>query len=272
VTFADAAIQARRALLDALAALGVQRDAVVLVGAHAVYVHTGDADVPIASYTKDADLLIVPGDLQQHPTLDQAMRSAGFSHDEKRQQPGEWTSPDGHVVEFLVPDGLHTGGGRRGARIAPHSSRAARVVSGLEAAAVDHARHLVGALVDDDPRAFELRVAGPAALIVAKTVKIGERHDDSPHRLIDKDAHDLYRLLRATETRDVAARLTALRTDPLAGAATERALSWLGRLSSDRDSPIPRMAGAAEQLVGDPAAVSAATAALVQDLLDALGS
>lgn len=40
-------IVARTVLLDALDALGEQRDAVVLVGAQAIYLHTGDADIAV---------------------------------------------------------------------------------------------------------------------------------------------------------------------------------------------------------------------------------
>jgi len=37
-------VRARAALLDAVEALGAHRDAIVLVGAQAIYLHTGDAD------------------------------------------------------------------------------------------------------------------------------------------------------------------------------------------------------------------------------------
>ena len=51
-------VRARTALLDAAEALAEQLDAVVLVGAQAVYIHTGDADfVATAPYTTDARLL-----------------------------------------------------------------------------------------------------------------------------------------------------------------------------------------------------------------------
>jgi hypothetical protein len=40
-------IVARAALLDALDALADQRGAVILVGAQAIYLHTGDADIAI---------------------------------------------------------------------------------------------------------------------------------------------------------------------------------------------------------------------------------
>lgn len=38
-------VAARRVLLDALTALREHRDAIVLVGAQAVYIHAGDADL-----------------------------------------------------------------------------------------------------------------------------------------------------------------------------------------------------------------------------------
>ena len=55
-------VRARTALLDAAEALAEQLDAVVLVGAQAVYLHTGDADF-VAPYTTDADFCVAPADL-----------------------------------------------------------------------------------------------------------------------------------------------------------------------------------------------------------------
>ena len=55
-------VRARAALLDAVEALGAHLDAVVLVGAQAIYLHTGDADLAVAEYTTDADFAISPGD------------------------------------------------------------------------------------------------------------------------------------------------------------------------------------------------------------------
>ncbi len=54
-------VRARAALLDALHALEPHLDAVVLVGAQAIYIHTGDADLAVAEYTTDADFSILPG-------------------------------------------------------------------------------------------------------------------------------------------------------------------------------------------------------------------
>ena len=62
-------VEARIALLDAADALSEQLDAVVLVGAQAIYLHTGDADFATAEYTTDADLCVAPPDLSDTPLL-----------------------------------------------------------------------------------------------------------------------------------------------------------------------------------------------------------
>ncbi|HEY4281384.1 MAG TPA: GSU2403 family nucleotidyltransferase fold protein [Conexibacter sp.] len=270
MTYTATTVLARRTLLDALQALKAQRDALVLVGAQAVYLYTGEADVPIATQTKDSDLVVIPADLHDAPTLDDAMRAAGFVHDVTEHQPGAWLSPDGIPVELLVPATLHRGGGRRGARIPPHSKRAARTVPGLEAAAADHRIHTIAALDPADDRRIEANVASPAALVVAKVHKIGERHDRDPGRLLDKDAHDLYRLLRAVDTDEIADGLNRLRSDRISAAVTSEALRWLRDLSREPAGLIPTMAGRIEQNVGDPQLVAEATWALVQEALGPL--
>lgn len=51
-------VRARTAFLDATDALRAHLDAIVLVGAQAVYLHTGDAHLAVAEYTTDADFTI----------------------------------------------------------------------------------------------------------------------------------------------------------------------------------------------------------------------
>ena len=48
-------VLARAVLLDALEALGDQRDAVIVVGAQAVYMHTGAIEMAVPEFTLDAD-------------------------------------------------------------------------------------------------------------------------------------------------------------------------------------------------------------------------
>ena len=71
-------VLARRVLLDALEALGEHREATILVGAQAIYLHTGAADLAVAEYTTDADLALDPALLAQVPPLEQALEGAGF--------------------------------------------------------------------------------------------------------------------------------------------------------------------------------------------------
>lgn len=61
--------QARTGLLDALEALEAHRDAVIIVGAQAIYLHTGSIEVALAEYTTDADLALDPNLLSSNPLL-----------------------------------------------------------------------------------------------------------------------------------------------------------------------------------------------------------
>lgn len=270
MSYSPITIAARRVLLDALDALERHREGLVLVGAQAIYLYTGAADVAIATTTKDSDIALIPARLAREPTLDAALTDAGFSHDRSIQQPGEWSSEEelDPPVELLVPEGLHAGGGRRGARIPPHSKHAARVVPGLEAAAMSHRQMTITSLEPDrDSRGIAMRIGSPAGLVVAKAYKIGERAATAS-RLLDKDAHDLYRLLRAVPAADVVADLRVVLGDQLAGPVTERALMWLGEHAGTHEALIPTMAGRAEALIGDPEDVSQRTWALIQEILD----
>jgi hypothetical protein len=53
-------VAARGVLLDALDALGEQREALILAGAQAIYIHTGAADRAVAEFTTDGDLVVNP--------------------------------------------------------------------------------------------------------------------------------------------------------------------------------------------------------------------
>lgn len=71
-------ILARSVLLDALTALGEHREAVVLVGAQAIYRRVGEADIAVAPFTTDADLAINPTVLSKAPPIEAVLREAGF--------------------------------------------------------------------------------------------------------------------------------------------------------------------------------------------------
>ena len=265
---AELLVRARCVLLDALAALDAQRDALVLVGAQAIYLHTASVAFTVDETTTDSDLAIDTRALRSTPKLEEAMTKAGFHRDVT--QPGSWLSDDGIPVDLMVPEALSGTGGRRGARIPPHSSKAARRTPGLEAAVVDNEPMPIHSYDPTDPRQAAVKVAGPAALLVAKLHKLGERASQ-PHRLVDKDAHDIYRLLVATETAALARRLNALMADEIAGATTGTAVDYLRELFSGPAALGPTMVGRAEELTGDPAVATASAAFLAQDLRAAIG-
>jgi hypothetical protein len=248
-----------------LGALAAHRDAVILVGAHAVYLYTGETDIPIVTRTKDSDLALDPALLKSKPRLEDAMTGAKFHRDLAKGQPGEWLSEVGGAVDLLVPSSLADPGGSRGARIPPHSRYAARKAQGLEAAVVDNRERWIGALDPDDPRRERIKVSGPAALVVSKAHKLGERQA-APRRLDNKDAHDLYRLLKATDTSEVVDGFETLLRDPRSGEVARQALEYLEQLFDNASSLGSRMAGETEGRLGEPEIVAAAVAVLVSDL------
>jgi len=63
-------VVARSVLLDALAALGPQRGAIILVGAQAIYLHTGAIELAIAEFTTDADITLDTELLKQEPEIE----------------------------------------------------------------------------------------------------------------------------------------------------------------------------------------------------------
>jgi hypothetical protein len=266
----DLYITARRVLLDALQALEPHLGALVLVGAQAIYLHTGEADVAIATHTKDSDLAVNPAELEGEPLLEEALMQAGFSLNLERRQPGEWVSREGVPVDLLVPAAL-AGTGRRAARIPPHDSHAARKVHGLEAALVDNAPQTITALESEDKRSFRLSVAGQSALLVSKLHKLGERRQQ-PDRLVDKDAHDTYRLMRATRIEIFAIAIPQLLKSPLARDVSAEALVYLGELFETPESLGSVMAGRAEEGIGDPDQVAASAAALASEVLEAIAA
>ena len=73
---AEPLVAARRTLLDALEALAEQRDALVLIGAQAIYLHTGAAPVALAETTRDSNLAVDPRILSDSPLLNDGMTRA----------------------------------------------------------------------------------------------------------------------------------------------------------------------------------------------------
>ena len=256
-------VRAPRALLDALDALEPHLDAIVLVGAQAVYLHTADTELAVAEYTTDAELAVAEYTTDS-PLIGDALTTGGFT---PRVHPGGWLSPDGIYLDVMVPDAL-AGPGTRGARLGAHGKRAARRAKGLEATLVDRERRTVVALDPTDGRAQEIWIAGPAAPIVAKLHKIGERVG-AQERVRDKDALDLYRLFQAVPTDQLADGMRRLRAHSLSRDVTAEALVTLRTLFTRRDAEGIEMTVRA---AGDPAnseVMRVSMVALATDLLAA---
>lgn len=173
----------------------------------------------------------------------------------------------------MVPERLAGTGGKssRGARIPPHDKHATRRARGLEAAVIDNDKMTVTALDPADVRRHEVRVAGCAALLVAKAHKIGERAEDAPQRLVDKDAHDMYRVLVDAPTESLAADFRRLLADDLARGATIQAIEFVREhFAAGPEAIGSLMAGRTEEGVGEPETVARSTSILASDLLTAL--
>ena len=127
----------------------------------------------------------------------------------------------------------------------------------------------VGALDASDDREFDVRVAGSAALLVAKVHKIRDRSGTA--RSTDKDALDVLRLLRGTTTDDLAVRMQRLLRDDNARPVAEEALHLLGSQFANRAGEGIEMAVRAVGALGDPAEISASCEVLAGDLLRAMG-
>ena len=256
-------VLARRVLLDVLDALSAHREAVVLVGAQAIYLHAGEGDLAVSPYTTDGDLVIDPRELHDEPVLAETLEAAGF---ELAVRPGGWTMAEVQI-DLMVPASLG-GSGRRGARLGVHGNDVARKASGLEGAVVDHVLIRVAALDPTDGRAFDVKVAGVAALLVAKLHKVDERKNVAARRQ-DKDGLDVLRLLRFAETAHLAMTLAKLAEHPIAGEVTRDARGLLENLFSDRAAAGALMAVRASVGLEDELVIAISCETLARRLLAA---
>lgn len=269
-------VEARRALLDALTALRPHVDAFVLIGAQAVYLRTAGRLPGYQPFTTDADLALDPSRLAALPLLADAMLAEGFEYS---GEPGIWNrhmlragfSGDIIVpVDLIVPAHVASSAGRRGARLpGDHGRTAARKSAGVEGALVDHEPIEIASLEASDSRRMIVNVAGPAALLVAKVHKLGERLA-TPHRLIDKDAGDVFRLLEATPLQEMTRLMQMLLADERSAGATTVAIGYVRQQFATPRSPGLQLAVRALAIAADQPTVTITMTGYTQDLLAAL--
>jgi len=256
--------KAREVLLDALEALGPQRPSLVLVGAQAIYLHTGEADLAVAPFTTDADVVLDPAELREQPHLGDALTASGFVAGD---QPGQWLKDDVRF-DLMVPDAV-AGAGRRGVRLGVHGKRAARRARGLEGALVDHQTREIASF-HEGGRHTEILVAGPAALLVSKLHKLSERVEERD-RLKDKDALDVLRLLRGVALGSLADGIRQLLARDVSRDVTDEAVDQLRELFGRAEGVGSGFAARAAEGLEPADTIRASCAALAQELLVALG-
>ncbi len=267
-------VEARRVLLDALTALQPHIGAIVLIGAQAVYLRTAGRLSTYQPFTTDADLALDPALLADIPLLGDAMLEAGF---ELTNEPGIWEQRfqrpgfDGDItvpVDLIVPAELVSKAGRRGARLpGEHGKTAARKSEGVAGAIVDFDSYEISSFEADDNRTVVVNVAGPAALLVAKAHKLGERLA-TPERLMPKDAGDIYRLFDATSVEDMATVTMRLLADERSSAATSAALVFVRQLFATPHSPGIDLAVHALVGIIDPTTVTTVLTGYTSDFLE----
>jgi hypothetical protein len=246
-------VEARRALLTALHALASQNSAIIVAGAQAIYLRTGDAGLAIAPFTTDGDLALDPSLLSDDPRLELAMRAAHFdlkTNPDGNVEPGIWLTEvtirgnrEVVPIDLIVPRGAGAQGSWRGARLGVHGNKAARRILGLEAALVDHSPMLIAALDPNDPRTITSEVAGPAALLVSTAHKLHDRVvATKTSRLHDKDAADVLRIMQTWPVASISSALSILLSDPIAGRPTRDALVYMKDLFGGRSRPGTTMA------------------------------
>ena len=120
-----------------------------------------------------------------------------------------------------------------------------------------------------DPRRIHVNVAGPAALLVAKAHKLGERLA-TPQRLMAKDAGDVFRLFEATALGELVRVMRTLLTDERSADATVSSLAFIRQLFATPRAPGTRLAVQALGVAVDESTVVSTMTTYTHDLLEQL--
>jgi len=151
----------------------------------------------------------------------------------------------------------------RAAKIPTHEKRTARIARGLEPALLDNKIDEIASFEESNFRSFQVRIAGPADLIVAKAIKINERIEQSalrPDRLQEIDALDVFRLLQAVDTHI---------TEDNAAVVSAEVIDLYRKFASIPTGAFPILAASA---AGNDPTIAPAFVALMKQLLDAKGN
>ncbi len=204
-------VTSRRALIDVIIGLADQREALTVLGGHAVMeVTQGIPALPPDDTTRDGDLGVIPQLLSDDPNLSVRMAELGYET-ARPERPGVWspiaqrdhTIHDRDSVDLIAPMALARGDltstrNIRAARVGAHGRHAVSATPGTELSVLDRQWRTLRSF--DGGPAVDAYVAGPSALLCAKAYKLHDRLDPTElrrnaDRLRPKDFADLYRLL-----------------------------------------------------------------------------
>jgi hypothetical protein len=261
---------ARKVLLDCLGLLAEQFEALVLVGAQAIYLQTPALDAGPPASTTDGDIAIDPDLLFENPDLAEVLETAGFR---PHTSPGTWFSPEGVAIDLMVPRGALPPSTRRTALLKGHGESAARRSAGLELALRDNTTMELRALDPADSRIALVKVASPAALVVAKLIKLDERLSDArPDRVLAKDASDVLRILRYSDAAAIGASLGRSAKEGAGAGTIETAVDFLRSQIALRASPVIELAVEYHRQFEAGAQIATSFRTLAQRVIDAYES
>lgn len=261
---------ARSALLDTLQALETHIDALVLVGAQAIYLQTVDFVSEVAPTTVDADFAIDTTVLENSPDIELVLLESNFKYSASGN-PGQWMTPNGIPVDIMVPSKSSGRAGiGRSARLIGHSNKSVRRTDGLEACVVSFKLMKISSFSLDDKREFTIRVASPASIIVAKCFKIAERLETN-RNIANKDSFDVYRLLAHIPMGELVQEFLKLLSDNSSNETTVKGIQYFAKLfTGNLSAPGIDAVGAAIENVGNVEIAKASVLALAQELINLL--
>jgi len=181
-------VTSRRALIDVIIGLADQREALTVLGGHAVIEVTQNLPaLPPEDTTRDGDLGVTPQLLSDEPSLSARMTELGYEA-ARSERPGVWSPVsqrdrdihDRDSVDLIAPmalarAGLTTNRSIRSARVGRHGRHAISATVGTELSVLDRQWRTLRSF--DGGPAVDAYGAGPAALLCAKAHKIHDRLD-----------------------------------------------------------------------------------------------
>ena len=130
----------------------------------------------------------------------------------------------------------------------------------------------VRALADGDDRSYDINVAGPAALLVAKVHKLSDRIDAEDNRRINtKDAFDVFRLLQAVETMELIDEVDLLTATEVSAEVTAEAMAGFRELFGTPTSVGTLLVADHVMGIEDRDVIIASSVALNQEWIETMG-